>query len=121
VAELDSTEKGGVLGGIVDKHVVPVKFIGLDEAQDALAPLDPAKFTRALFEPYETDLAWLGRKGYHGIPIIISLSNDYGAAFRARIEELVAQETEDFLVQKHGSDKITRRETGAPHPRPLEH
>jgi fused signal recognition particle receptor len=50
VTKLDSTSKGGVLVGIVDQLVVPVKFIGLGEAQDALAPFDPAAFTRALFE-----------------------------------------------------------------------
>jgi fused signal recognition particle receptor len=50
VTKLDSTAKGGVLVGIVDQLAVPVKFIGLGEAQDALAPFDPAQFTRALFE-----------------------------------------------------------------------
>jgi fused signal recognition particle receptor len=50
VTKLDSTAKGGVLVGIVDQLVVPVKYIGLGESQDALAPFDPAQFTRALFE-----------------------------------------------------------------------
>ncbi len=50
VTKLDSTAKGGVLVGIVDQLVVPVKYIGLGEAADALAPFDPASFTRALFE-----------------------------------------------------------------------
>jgi fused signal recognition particle receptor len=50
VTKLDSTAKGGVLVGIVDQLAVPVKFIGLGEAVDALAPFDPAAFTRALFE-----------------------------------------------------------------------
>ena len=50
VTKLDSTAKGGVLVGIVDQIVVPVKYIGLGEGQDALAPFDPAQFTRALFE-----------------------------------------------------------------------
>jgi fused signal recognition particle receptor len=50
VTKLDSTSKGGVLVGIVDQIVVPVKYIGLGEGQDALAPFDPAQFTRALFE-----------------------------------------------------------------------
>jgi fused signal recognition particle receptor len=50
VTKLDSTSKGGVLVGIVDQLVVPVKYIGLGEGQDALAPFDPAQFTRALFE-----------------------------------------------------------------------
>ncbi|MBV8580209.1 MAG: signal recognition particle-docking protein FtsY [Candidatus Eremiobacteraeota bacterium] len=50
VTKLDSTAKGGVLVGIVDQLVVPVKYIGLGEGQDALAPFDPAQFTKALFE-----------------------------------------------------------------------
>jgi fused signal recognition particle receptor len=50
VTKLDSTAKGGVLVGIVDQLVVPVKYIGIGEAQDALAPFDPAQFIKALFE-----------------------------------------------------------------------
>ncbi len=50
VTKLDSTSKGGVLVGIVDQLAVPVKYIGLGESQDALAPFDAAEFTKALFE-----------------------------------------------------------------------
>ena len=50
VTKLDSTAKGGVLVGIVDQLTVPVKYVGIGEAQDALAPFDPAQFTKALFE-----------------------------------------------------------------------
>ena len=50
VTKLDSTAKGGVLVGIVDQLVVPVKYIGIGEGQDALAPFDAAQFTQALFE-----------------------------------------------------------------------
>jgi fused signal recognition particle receptor len=50
VTKLDSTSKGGVLVGIVDQLVVPVKFIGLGESVDALQPFDPEQFTKALFE-----------------------------------------------------------------------
>jgi len=50
VTKLDSTSKGGVLVGVVDQLAVPVKFIGVGEGQDALAPFDAAQFTRALFE-----------------------------------------------------------------------
>jgi fused signal recognition particle receptor len=50
VTKLDSTAKGGVLVGIVDQLAVPVKFVGLGEALDALQPFDPADFTKALFE-----------------------------------------------------------------------
>ncbi|MBV9439082.1 MAG: signal recognition particle-docking protein FtsY, partial [Candidatus Eremiobacteraeota bacterium] len=42
VTKLDSTAKGGVLVGVVDQIGVPVKFVGLGEAPDALAPFDPA-------------------------------------------------------------------------------
>jgi fused signal recognition particle receptor len=51
VTKLDSTAKGGVLVAIVDLLTVPVKFIGLGEAADALRPFDPAEFLDALFEP----------------------------------------------------------------------
>jgi fused signal recognition particle receptor len=51
VTKLDSTAKGGVLVGIVDQLTVPIKYIGLGEGADALAPFDPDAFTRALFEP----------------------------------------------------------------------
>jgi fused signal recognition particle receptor len=51
VTKLDSTAKGGVLVGIVDQLTVPIKYIGLGEAADALAPFNPDDFTKALFEP----------------------------------------------------------------------
>jgi fused signal recognition particle receptor len=51
VTKLDSTSKGGVLVGIVDQLTVPIKYIGLGETADALAPFDPDEFTKALFEP----------------------------------------------------------------------
>ena len=51
VTKLDSTAKGGVLVGIVDQLTVPIKYIGLGEGADALAPFDPDDFTKALFEP----------------------------------------------------------------------
>jgi fused signal recognition particle receptor len=50
VTKLDSTAKGGVLVAIVDLLTVPIKFIGLGEGVDALAPFDPAEFLEALFE-----------------------------------------------------------------------
>ncbi len=51
VTKLDSTAKGGVLVGIVDQLTVPIKYIGLGEGADALAPFDADEFTKALFEP----------------------------------------------------------------------
>lgn len=50
VTKLDSTAKGGVLVAIVDLLTVPIKFVGLGEGADALAPFDPAQFLSALFE-----------------------------------------------------------------------
>jgi len=50
VTKLDSTAKGGVLVAIVDTLEVPIKFIGLGEAIDALQPFDAAEFIDALFE-----------------------------------------------------------------------
>lgn len=51
VTKLDSTAKGGVLVAIVDQLAVPIKYVGLGEGADALAPFDPDAFTKALFEP----------------------------------------------------------------------
>ena len=50
VTKLDSTAKGGVLVAIVDQLTVPIKYVGLGESVDALAPFDPDQFTQALFE-----------------------------------------------------------------------
>jgi fused signal recognition particle receptor len=50
VTKLDSTSKGGILVAIVDLLTVPIKFIGLGEAADALRPFDARQFLDALFE-----------------------------------------------------------------------
>jgi fused signal recognition particle receptor len=50
VTKLDSTAKGGVLVAIVDELEVPVKFVGLGETADSLAPFSPAEFIDALFD-----------------------------------------------------------------------
>jgi fused signal recognition particle receptor len=50
VTKLDSTAKGGVLVAIVDELEVPIKFVGLGEAPDALRPFVPSEFIEALFE-----------------------------------------------------------------------
>ena len=50
ITKLDSTAKGGVLVAIVDALEVPIKFIGLGEAIDALQPFDPQSFVDALFD-----------------------------------------------------------------------
>jgi len=51
VTKLDSSAKGGVLVAIVDTLTVPIKFIGIGEAVEALRPFDAAAFVDALFEP----------------------------------------------------------------------
>ncbi len=54
VTKLDSTAKGGVLVAIVDTLEVPIKYIGLGEALDALRPFVPADYVEALFEEPST-------------------------------------------------------------------
>ncbi len=51
VTKLDSTSKGGVLVGIVDTVVVPIKYIGLGEGVDDLRPFESGSFVDALFVP----------------------------------------------------------------------
>jgi len=50
LAKLDGSAKGGIVVGIRDQLDVPVKFVGLGETQDDIAPFDPAEFVTALFE-----------------------------------------------------------------------
>jgi fused signal recognition particle receptor len=50
VTKLDSSAKGGVLVAVVDALEVPIKFIGLGEALDALRPFEPGAFVDALFD-----------------------------------------------------------------------
>ncbi|MEK6675851.1 MAG: signal recognition particle-docking protein FtsY [Planctomycetota bacterium] len=48
LAKLDGSAKGGVVVGIRDQLNVPVKFVGLGEKQEDIAPFDPATFVDAL-------------------------------------------------------------------------
>ncbi len=50
LAILDGTAKGGVVVGMRDKVDIPVKFVGVGEEIEDLAPFDPDRFVRALFE-----------------------------------------------------------------------
>ena len=50
VTKLDSTAKGGVLVAIVDVLEIPIKFVGLGETADALAPFSATDFLNAVFE-----------------------------------------------------------------------
>jgi len=49
LAKLDGSAKGGAVIGIRDQLDVPVKFVGLGETPEDIAPFDPAEFTEALF------------------------------------------------------------------------
>jgi len=50
LAKLDGTAKGGVVVGMRDKVDIPVKFVGVGEEIEDIAPFDPDQFVRALFE-----------------------------------------------------------------------
>ena len=50
LAKLDGSAKGGIVVGIRDQLDVPVKFVGLGETPDDIAPFDPQAFVRALFD-----------------------------------------------------------------------
>jgi fused signal recognition particle receptor len=50
LAKLDGSAKGGIVVGIRDQLDIPVKFVGLGETIDAIAPFDPEAFVEALFE-----------------------------------------------------------------------
>lgn len=49
LAKLDGTAKGGVVIPIRQQFRLPVKFVGLGEKPDDIAPFDPDQFVEALF------------------------------------------------------------------------
>ena len=49
LAKLDGSAKGGIVVGIRDQLDIPVKFVGLGETLDDIAPFDPDTFVDALF------------------------------------------------------------------------
>jgi fused signal recognition particle receptor len=49
LAKLDGSAKGGIVIGIRDELDVPVKFVGLGETPDDIAPFDPTEFMEAMF------------------------------------------------------------------------
>ena len=49
LAKLDGSAKGGIVIGIRDQLNVPVKFVGLGETAEDIAPFDPRLFVEALF------------------------------------------------------------------------
>lgn len=50
LAKLDGSAKGGVILPIHEQFRLPVKFVGLGEGIDDLAPFDPSSFAHALFD-----------------------------------------------------------------------
>lgn len=50
LAKLDGTARGGIVIAIKDATDIPVKFIGVGETPEDIAPFDPAAFVEALFE-----------------------------------------------------------------------
>jgi fused signal recognition particle receptor len=50
LAKLDGTAKGGVVFAIKNKFNVPVKFVGLGEKVEDIAPFNPDEFVEGLFE-----------------------------------------------------------------------
>ena len=50
LAKLDGTAKGGIIFGMRDQIDIPVKFVGVGEQKDDLAPFDPDQFVDALFQ-----------------------------------------------------------------------
>jgi len=49
LAKLDGTAKGGIVLAIKQELGIPVKFVGLGEEADDVAPFDPDTFVEALF------------------------------------------------------------------------
>jgi len=50
LTKLDGTAKGGIVIAVQRELGVPVKFVGLGEGVDDLAPFDPEEFVDALLE-----------------------------------------------------------------------
>ncbi len=58
LTKLDGTAKGGVILGIVDRHGVPVRYIGIGERMEDLREFDAKSFVAALFaDPDDSSLA----------------------------------------------------------------
>jgi fused signal recognition particle receptor len=53
LAKLDGTAKGGIVVAIRHQLNLPVKFVGIGETPDDIAPFDPEEFVEALFTEEE--------------------------------------------------------------------
>jgi hypothetical protein len=93
---------------LADEQPFVARALGVDSMQALFLAFEGLRLALA---PFERDLTWVQQTGYHGIPLMVSLSNDYGAEFRAKIEDLVQRETQDFLVKKYGTKIITAPRT----------
>ena len=51
LTKLDGTAKGGVALAIRSELGLPIRYVGLGEQPDDLAPFDAEAFTAALFQP----------------------------------------------------------------------
>ena len=49
LAKLDGTAKGGIVVTIKHELGIPVKFVGLGETSEDIAPFDPVIFMSAMF------------------------------------------------------------------------
>jgi fused signal recognition particle receptor len=49
LTKLDGTAKGGIVFSIADQLQIPVRFIGIGERADDMAPFDAPSFVDALF------------------------------------------------------------------------
>ncbi len=50
LTKVDGTAKGGVVVAIADQLGIPVRYLGLGEGMEDLAPFDAETFAAALFE-----------------------------------------------------------------------
>ena len=57
LAKVDGTAKGGVVVAIRQQVGLPVKFLGVGEQADDLAPFEPATFVEAMFEGLDAPAA----------------------------------------------------------------
>jgi fused signal recognition particle receptor len=49
LSKLDGTAKGGIVLAISDELQIPIKYIGIGEKMDDIAPFDARSFVDAIF------------------------------------------------------------------------
>jgi len=55
LTKLDGTARGGVVVSVAAQTGLPVRYVGVGERLEDLAPFDPQAFAQALFEPSEEE------------------------------------------------------------------